>query len=161
MPTCIELLQWWHVGNVIAWTHMVPSILSRTFWFLLSISYLSDNFWKKRKWDKWVHPARKSGFSKVQRFERRDYMGRANENSFHTDESSRKWKTRFIWLDSSLINYCNEGLYNLPSVLQLHVSCHVKEEDGYECSGYMNLRNMRGHKRLSRISFHCRSLIQL
>lgn len=39
---------------------------------------------------------RGGGVSKVGGFERRDYMGRDNENSFHTEESSKKWKTRFI-----------------------------------------------------------------
>lgn len=49
-------------------------------------------------------------------------------------------------LDPSHINYCNEGLYNLPSVLQLHIFSNAKDVTwgGWiGCSRYVKLRNMR------------------
>lgn len=44
-------------------------------------------------------------------------------------------------LDSSLINCCNEGLYNLPSVPQFHVFCHARN---ITWGGWMWLQQISG-----------------
>lgn len=54
-------------------------------------------------------------------------MDTDNENSFHTVRAAKNGRHGLYDLDPSLINYCNEGLYNLPSVLQLHIFSNAKD----------------------------------
>jgi len=66
----------------------------------------------------------KWGFPKIQK---KHYMDRDNDCPFQREGTAQTGRQCSYDLESSLINCCNEDLYNLPSVPQSHIFSNVKD----------------------------------